>query len=175
MLSSDLQKLSVMGLVTLYELDATKLGGDIFRWHGHMSHEDWQHIYAHTDKTKYTDASRKTTPIGAHSVIHAQQPWLDGERPPDQSTVQYRPVVVDDQSRGPPGANAPLTRPTTQAIRQVSPKQFESPDGAIIGPTHEAETRVFPRFSMKHDPTYQQKYQQNSNPPRTYLGFCQFY
>jgi len=41
MLSSDLQKLSVTGLVTLYELDATKLGAGIMRWHGHVSFEDW--------------------------------------------------------------------------------------------------------------------------------------
>ena len=44
MLSSDLQKLSVIGLVTLYELDATKLGAGIIRWHGHVSFEDWQII-----------------------------------------------------------------------------------------------------------------------------------
>ena len=43
MLESDLQKLSVTGLVTLYELDATKLGAGIMRWHGHVSFEDWQH------------------------------------------------------------------------------------------------------------------------------------
>lgn len=41
MLESDLQKLSVTGLVTLYELDATKLGAGIMRWHGHVSFEDW--------------------------------------------------------------------------------------------------------------------------------------
>lgn len=44
MLESDLQKLSVTGLVTLYELDATKLGAGIMRWHGHVSFEDWQMI-----------------------------------------------------------------------------------------------------------------------------------
>lgn len=44
MLNSDLQKLSVTGRVTLYELDATKLGAGVFRWHGHVSHEDWQII-----------------------------------------------------------------------------------------------------------------------------------
>ncbi|MFK3999876.1 phage minor tail protein L [Psychrobacter namhaensis] len=46
MLESDLQKLSVTGLVTLYELDATKLGAGIFRWHGHVSYEDWREIIA---------------------------------------------------------------------------------------------------------------------------------
>lgn len=44
MLSSDLQKLSVTGLVTLYELDATNLGAGVFRWHGHISREEWQII-----------------------------------------------------------------------------------------------------------------------------------
>ncbi|OEH66747.1 MAG: phage minor tail protein L [Psychrobacter sp. B29-1] len=46
MLESDLQKLSVTGLVTLYELDATKLGAGIMRWHGHVSFEDWQKVIA---------------------------------------------------------------------------------------------------------------------------------
>ncbi|MFK4001699.1 phage minor tail protein L [Psychrobacter namhaensis] len=46
MLESDLQKLSVTGLVTLYELDATKLGAGIMRWHGHVSFEDWREIIA---------------------------------------------------------------------------------------------------------------------------------
>ena len=44
MLSSDLQKLSVSGLVTLYELDATALGAGILRWHGHVGYEDWARI-----------------------------------------------------------------------------------------------------------------------------------
>lgn len=46
MLTSDLQKLSVTGLVTLYELDATALGAGIFRWHGHVSFDDWREIIA---------------------------------------------------------------------------------------------------------------------------------
>lgn len=46
MLTSDLQKLSVTGRVTLYELDATKLGAGIFRWHGHVSFDDWREIIA---------------------------------------------------------------------------------------------------------------------------------
>ena len=44
MLNSDFQKLSVTGLVTLYELDATKLGAGIFRWHGHVSSNSWRII-----------------------------------------------------------------------------------------------------------------------------------
>lgn len=50
MLDSDFQKLSVTGLITLYELDATALGAGIIRWHGHTSYGDWQKIYAWAGK-----------------------------------------------------------------------------------------------------------------------------
>ena len=53
MLNSDFQKLSVTGLVTLYELDATKLGAGIFRWHGHVSSDSWRII----DDTVIDDGS----------------------------------------------------------------------------------------------------------------------
>lgn len=53
-LSSDYQKLEVQGLVTLYELDATKLGAGILRWHGHIGWEDWLKIYQYAgDPTKF--------------------------------------------------------------------------------------------------------------------------
>ena len=51
MLNSDFQKLSVQGLITLYELDATKLGAGIFRWHGHTSRDDINSIYAWAGRT----------------------------------------------------------------------------------------------------------------------------
>lgn len=41
-LASDFQKLSVDGLIILYELDATNLGAGIMRWHGHIPREDNQ-------------------------------------------------------------------------------------------------------------------------------------
>ena len=44
MLNSDFQKLSVAGIVTLYQLDATRLGGGVFYWHGHIGFDDWQVI-----------------------------------------------------------------------------------------------------------------------------------
>lgn len=44
MLNSDFQKLSVAGIVTLYQLDATRLGGGVFYWHGHVTWEDWARI-----------------------------------------------------------------------------------------------------------------------------------
>ncbi len=53
MLNADFQKLSVLGIVTLYELDATRLGGGILRWHGHIGHEDWQRIYQTVDSDKW--------------------------------------------------------------------------------------------------------------------------
>lgn len=46
MLTSDFQKLSIEGVITLYELDATKLGAGIIRWHGHDSFEDWDALAA---------------------------------------------------------------------------------------------------------------------------------
>ena len=46
MLNTDFQKLSVTGLVSLYELDATALGAGILYLHGHSNHEDWNKIYS---------------------------------------------------------------------------------------------------------------------------------
>ena len=82
MLSSDLQKLSVMGLVTLYELDATKLGAGVMRWHGHMSHEDWEFIYRYTDKSRYTDMTRHTDPTGTKDIIRRDIIWAGQEYTP---------------------------------------------------------------------------------------------
>ena len=39
-LSADYQKLSVEGLITLYQLDATALGAGILYLHGHTNYED---------------------------------------------------------------------------------------------------------------------------------------
>ena len=44
MLSAEYQKLSVTGLVTLYQLDATSLGAGILYLHGHTNYEDWKVI-----------------------------------------------------------------------------------------------------------------------------------
>lgn len=46
-LNSDLQKLYVDGLITLFELDARALGAGILRFHGHISYEDWERIYSY--------------------------------------------------------------------------------------------------------------------------------
>lgn len=45
-LNSDFQKLYVDGLITLFELNARALGAGILRFHGHISHEDWERIYS---------------------------------------------------------------------------------------------------------------------------------
>ncbi len=45
-LNSDFQKLYVDGLITLFELDARSLGVGILRFHGHISHADWERIYS---------------------------------------------------------------------------------------------------------------------------------
>ena len=46
MLNSDIQKLYVDGLITLFELDASALGAGILRFHGHISFDDWEKIYS---------------------------------------------------------------------------------------------------------------------------------
>lgn len=45
-LNSDFQKLYVDGIVTLFELDASKLGAGVLRFHGHISYQDWEKIYS---------------------------------------------------------------------------------------------------------------------------------
>lgn len=52
MLSADFQKLSVSGIVTLYQIDATKLGAGILYLHGHTNYEDWIKIYNLIGNTK---------------------------------------------------------------------------------------------------------------------------
>ncbi|WP_139851480.1 phage minor tail protein L [Acinetobacter pullicarnis] len=51
-LNSDFQKLYVDGLVMLYELDASKLGAGILRFHSHISFEDWERIYYFSGNTE---------------------------------------------------------------------------------------------------------------------------
>ena len=46
-LNSDFQKLFVDGLITLFEIDASRLGAGTLRFHGHISFEDWEKIYAY--------------------------------------------------------------------------------------------------------------------------------
>lgn len=55
MLNSDFQKLSVAGIVTLYQLDATRLGGGVFYWHGHVMWEDWARILDYAGDSSLID------------------------------------------------------------------------------------------------------------------------
>lgn len=75
MLSSDLQKLSVTGLVTLYELDATSLGAGVFRWHGHVSFEDWQYLFKFASKTEFASSTYKVTNTGTEDIIRRDIIW----------------------------------------------------------------------------------------------------
>lgn len=75
MLTSDLQKLSVAGLVTLYELDATKLGAGVYRWHGHIGFEDWELIFRYLDKTRYLDKNRSLNAIGKREITKRDIIW----------------------------------------------------------------------------------------------------
>lgn len=69
MLNSDFQKLSVAGIVTLYQLDATRLGGGIFYWHGHVTWEDWARIYDLTaDSNQWRADSSGFTADHAYTV-----------------------------------------------------------------------------------------------------------
>ena len=75
MLTSDLQKLSVTGRVTLYELDATKLGAGIFRWHGHMSHEEWQYLFKFASNSEFTDSAYQITNTGTEDIVRRDIIW----------------------------------------------------------------------------------------------------
>ena len=75
MLSSDLQKLSASGLVTLYELDATALGAGVMRWHGHVSFEDWQYLFKFASKTEFADSTYHVTNIGTEDIVKRDLIW----------------------------------------------------------------------------------------------------
>lgn len=74
-LSSDFQKLSVAGVVTLYELDATKLGLGVLRWHGHLSYEDWAYIYEFASKAQFSSQSKRIAPQGTENIIVRDIIW----------------------------------------------------------------------------------------------------
>lgn len=84
-LSSDFQKLSVAGLVTLYELDASKLGLGILRWHGHMSYEDWAYIYEFANRAQFADKLKRVAPQGTEDIVVPDIIWNGNE---------YKPVAI---------------------------------------------------------------------------------
>ena len=75
MLNSDFQKLSVAGIVTLYQLDATRLGGGVFYWHGHLSREDWAYIYEFANKAQFSSKSKRVAPQGTENIIVRDIIW----------------------------------------------------------------------------------------------------
>ncbi|MBF7686592.1 phage minor tail protein L [Acinetobacter sp. B10A] len=86
-LTSDVQKLYVDGLITLYELDATNLGAGVLRFHGHISFADWQRIYATVDSTSITADS---------TTLHADKLFDVGSE-----KVWYRNIIFDGQTYEP--------------------------------------------------------------------------
>lgn len=75
MLNSDFQKLSVAGIVTLYQLDATRLGGGVFYWHGHLSREDWAYIYEFANKAQFSNKSKRVAPQATENIIVRDIIW----------------------------------------------------------------------------------------------------
>lgn len=75
MLNSDFQKLSVAGIVTLYQLDATRLGGGVFYWHGHLSYEDWAYIYEFANKAQFASKAKRVAPQGTENIIVRDIIW----------------------------------------------------------------------------------------------------
>ena len=84
-LSSDFQKLSVADLVTLYELDATKLGLGVLRWHGHMSYEDWEYIYEFANRAQFANKSKRVAATGTEDIVVPDIIWNGNE---------YKPVAI---------------------------------------------------------------------------------
>ena len=72
-LNSDLQKLYVDGLITLFELDARALGAGILRFHGHISYEDWERIYTSIGSSELIGAD--TGSIGKVFDFGEEKTW----------------------------------------------------------------------------------------------------
>lgn len=93
MLNNDFQKLSVLGVVTLYELDATHLGAGILRWHGHVGYEDWLKIY---------DSVGDPLPADSNAIEYKQDIIWQG------NTYRPQAIVVEGvESRGDGKASMP--------------------------------------------------------------------
>lgn len=77
-INAEFQKLSVAGIVTLYELDARNQGGDIYRFHGHTSREDWELIYqwAGSKKDRAGDEDRWAGAIYDYKSDPEGTKWL---------------------------------------------------------------------------------------------------
>lgn len=109
MLTSDLQKLSVSGLVTLYELDATALGAGVMRWHGHVSFEDWQYLFKFASKTEFADSSYRVTSTGKEDVVKRDIIWAG---------QTYTPVAIQTDGLEMRGDGRPST-PTLVVANEI--------------------------------------------------------
>lgn len=67
--NNKIQKDSVQGFITLYELDARKLGGEIYRFHGHNDDITWQ-------GNKYTPIAIKADGLEVRGDGRASTPTL---------------------------------------------------------------------------------------------------
>lgn len=66
--NTDIQQTTVQGFITLYELDARKLGGEIYRFHGHndgvirWQGQDFHPIAIKADGLEMRSDGRASTP-----------------------------------------------------------------------------------------------------------------
>ena len=86
-LTSDVQKLFVDGLITLFELDASHLGAGVLRFHGHIAFKDWEKIYNTADITTISADS---------TAFKADRIFTVGDQ-----KVWYRNIVFDGQTYEP--------------------------------------------------------------------------
>lgn len=105
MLSNDFQKLSVSGLVTLYQLDATKLGAGVLYLHGHSNYEDWIKILSLAGSTEALAGNEELTGSDestARDKVLKRTIIFNG--------ITYNPVAIDSdglEQRGDGKASSP--------------------------------------------------------------------
>ena len=107
MLNNDFQKLSVQGLITLYELDATSLGAGILRWHGHVNYEDFKLIIAWAGRQDRNTGNTEEN-VGAELVYTDE--GLMQKRNLIFNGLTYEPVAIDSEGlemRGDGKASSP--------------------------------------------------------------------
>lgn len=108
-LSADFQKLSVQGLITLYKIDATKLGAGILYFHGHTNTEDWKVIYSLIgDNTEFIGDSTKF--VGESTDENTSDTVKALKRNIVFNGITYTPVAIDSEGleqRGDGKASSP--------------------------------------------------------------------
>ena len=106
-LSADYQKLSVEGLITLYQLDATALGAGILYLHGHTNYEDWVKIYSSIGKdSEFVGDTTKSVGFD----YSASDTNKELRRDIIFNGITYKPVAIDSdglEQRGDGKASSP--------------------------------------------------------------------